>query len=374
MKNILRARRAVLASLLALPIASAQAGGNGGSGLFQQNDDEDETLNRFSLSYSMGLNMTAGFKNVRLVPNYYSVPNHQGVATPTLINPGSTNALSSHVYDNGYSQVDASANALGYTSYWGYQNASQVQNGNVIMNATTATLGAGPQDLNGDPQHGFQFTYNRQLGRNGQLRWGLEAGFGYTDFTIHDDQTVAGDYTLTSDSYTLPPVPGGGVVVPPPAPYKGPYSAPPGSPLLGAAPNRTVTPIAGTDQFDLHANVFSWRLGPYVQVPVIKQRLSFSLSGGLALFYVNSQFSFQESVPRPGLSSLVTSGSGSHNDLLAGGYVEGTLSLRLTRSVDFFTGVQYTKVGNSSNVQDGKQAQMDFGNSLFVLLGLSYKF
>lgn len=135
-----------------------------------------------------------------------------------------------------------------------------------------------------------------------------------------------------------------------------------------------MTPVAGSDQFDLHANVFSWRLGPYLQVPVIKQRLSFSLSGGLALFYVNSRFSYQETVSTPALAPLLNSGSGSHNDLLAGGYVEGDLALRLTRSVDIFTGVQYTKVGDSYNVQNGKQAQIDFGNSLFVVLGLSYKF
>lgn len=367
MKKSLSARRAVLASLLALPMASAQAGGNGSSWLFQQNDD-DEPVNRFSLSYSMGLNITAGFKNVHLVPNYYSVPNHQGVLTPTLINPGSTNGLSPHVYENGYSQVDASTNALGLTSYWGYQNSSQVQNGSVVMNATAPTLGVGPQDLNGDPQHGLEFTYGRQLGRHGELRWGLEAGFGYTDVTIHDSQTVAGDYTLTSDSYAL------GGVIPPSPPYKGPFSAPPGSPVVSDTPSRTLTPIAGKEQFNLDAHVFSWRLGPYLQVPLVKERLSLSMSGGLALFYVNSQFSFQESVSGTGGAPLLNSGSGSHNDLLVGGYVGGNLSLRLTRSVDLFTGVRYTKVGNSSNVQGGKEARIDFSNSLFVALGLSYKF
>ncbi len=367
------ARRAILASLLCIPLASTQAG-NGDSAIFRHDDDDDEPLNRFSLSYSMGLNITAGFKNVSVVPNFVLVPNHQGVLTPTQVNPGSTNALGSHVYDNGYAQQDASSNALNFTSYWGYQNASQVQNGAVVMNATAPTLGAGPGNLNGDPQHGFQLTYNRRLGRHGNLRWGLETGFGFTDVTIRDNQTVAGDYTLTSDSYTLPAVPGGGVVTPPPPPYHGPFSAPPGSPLIGDAPNRTLTPVAGNDQFTLDAHVFSWRLGPYLEVPVYKQRLAFSLSGGLALLYVNSQFSFQESVPRPGMPPLLNSGSGSHNDLLAGGYVEGNLLVKLTHSVDFFTGVQYMKVGNASNVQSGKEAQINFGNSLFVALGLSYKF
>ena len=133
------------------------------------------------------------------------------------------------------------ATALSLTSYWGYQNAGQVQNGSVVMNATAPTLGAGPQGLGGDPQHGLQLTCDRQLGRHGQLRWGLEAGFGFTDVTIRDNQTVMGDYTLTSDSYTLPPVPGGGVVSPPPPPYRGPYSSPPGSPLIGDTPNRTLS-------------------------------------------------------------------------------------------------------------------------------------
>jgi len=372
MKKRSFARRAVLASLLAAPFASVQAGMYGNSPLFQRDEDEDEPLNRFSLSYSMGLNITAGFKNVRLTPNTFSLPDHAGVPTPTPINPGSTNALSPHVYDDGYSLVDVYGNAGGYTSYYGYQNASQVQGNALVMHATTATVGAGPSDINGDPQHGLQFTYGRQLGRHDQFRWGLEAGFGFTDVTIHDNQTVAGDYTTTSDSYSLVN-PLGGVITPV---QTGLYSAPTNQPVIHAGPSRTETPLAGADQFDLHADVFSWRLGPYFQVPVIKQRLAFSLSGGVALYYVNTQFSFQESVSRSavGLSPLLNSGSGSHNDLLVGGYVGGNLYLRLTRSVDLFTGVQYTKVGNASNVQSGKQAQIDFGNSLFVNLGLSYKF
>ncbi len=363
-------RRAVLASLLAVPIASAQADTYGHSALFQRSDDEDEPLNRFSLSYSMGLNITAGFKNVQLVPNYISLPNHQGIATPTLVNPGTTNALGSHVYNDGYSLPDTFGNAGGYTSYYGYHDSSQVQGNELVMHATTATMGAGPQGVSGDPQHGLQFTYNRQLGRDGQFRWGLEAGFGFTDVTMHDNQVVAGDYTTTTDSYSLSN-PLGGFIVPV---QTGLYSAPTNQAVIHDSPSRTVTPTAGYDQFNLHADVFSWRLGPYAEFPLIKQRLSFSLSGGLALFYVNSQFSFQESVPRSGMAPLVTSGSGSHSDLLAGGFVEGDLSLKLSHSVDLFTGVQYTKVGQASNVQGGKQAQIDFGNSLFVVLGLSYKF
>lgn len=374
MNRKLLARYAILALLLTAPFASSRADGYGRAGLFERPDDDDEPLNRFSLSYSMGLNMSAGFKNVQLSPNFVLVPNHQGVLTSALINPGSTNGLSPHVYDNGYALTDASGNAQGLTSYWGYQNAGQVQNGTLVMNATEPTLGAGPQDLNGDPQHGFQLNYNRQLWRNGQVRWGLEAGFGFTDLTIRDNQVVAGDYTTTTDAYTLPPVPGGGVVTPPPPPYHGPFSSPPGSPLIGDAPSRTLTPVSSTDQFKLDAHVFGWRLGPYAEFPLIKEKLSMSLSGGAALFYVNSQFSFQESVPRPGMAPLVTSGSGSHSDFLAGGYVEGNLSYRLSRSVDIFTGVQYVKVGSTSNVQSGKQAQIDFANSLFVALGLSYRF
>jgi hypothetical protein len=370
MKQTSSARRAILASLLALPIVSAQAGPYGNSALFQRGDDDDGLLNRFSLSYSMGLNISAGFKNVQLVPNYISVPNHQGIATPMLVNPGSTNAVSPHVYDDGYALVDIYGNAGGYTSYYGYQNASQVHSDALVMHATTATIGAGPQGVSGDPQHGLQFTYNRQLGRSGQVRWGLEAGFGFTDVTMHDNQSVAGDYTTTTDSYSLAN-PLGGVIVPV---QTGLYSAPTNQPVIHDAPSRTVAPVAGYDQFDLHASVFGWRLGPYAEFPVIKQRLSFFLSGGAALYYVDSHFSFQESVPRAGMASLVNSGSGSHGDFLAGGYVEGDLSLKLSRSVDLFTGVQYTKIGQAFNTQGNKQAQIDFSNSLFVTLGVSYRF
>ena len=98
------------------------------------------------------------------------------------------------------------------------------------------------------------------------------------------------------------------------------------------------------------------------------------LSGGLALAEINSDFRFNETI-RLGPATLPSAqGSGSHTDLLAGGYIEGNISYALNHSTGVFAGVQFQDLGKYTHSENGRDAVLDLSKSIFVTLGISYSF
>jgi hypothetical protein len=354
MKYNLAHPAALLAGALAAASACAQSTGQGVS-LLQDSTGDEWPLNRVGLSYRPAFNITARFRNVGPFAGFS--------------NPGPATSGVNHNYDDGYNRVDSTQNAGGMTSYWGYQNASQLPGNNtIVMTSTAPNLGAASPSVGSDPQEGFELSYQRELGHQQRFHWGLEGAFGFTDLIIHDTQTLTGGFTRTSDSYSLL-----GITPPTLLPYNGPQTAVPGAPVIGDTPTRTVTQAAATGYRNLDADIFSFRLGPYLELPVAK-RLAVSLSGGLALVYVNSTFQFQESALPAIQGQPLYTGSGSHSSLLPGGYAAASISYAVSHAVDLSAGVQYMNLGRYSQIENGKQAQVDFSNSLFLTLGVGYRF
>ncbi len=138
---------------------------------------------------------------------------------------------------------------------------------------------------------------------------------------------------------------------------------------------QTITPNGAmiTGERKLEADVYGLRLGPYFQFP-ISEKFSVDLSGGLALASVNTKFKFNETVTTPTTGSFLHSGSGSHSDLLVGGYAAGTVSYAFSKAWSASLGAQYQLLGRSSHKVGGKEAQLDLGNSVFVTVGVGYSF
>ena len=162
----------------------------------------------------------------------------------------------------------------------------------------------------------------------------------------------------------------------PPPGYRGHYLGPgefitssPSSSTTDVLPN--AASIIGSRDFS--ANLFSIRLGPYVEIP-LSRSIAFTLSGGLALMYVNSEFSYNETVTIPGVGSVEHQASGSGNGLLTGVYVAGNFSVALSDSWSLVAGAQFEDLGRYTQNLDGKQAILDLSKSIFVTVGLSYSF
>src|SRR5262249_40230020 len=126
-----------------------------------------DSLNQVSLGFQLGFNIKTKFKHVG--------------GFPAGTNPGSTNALSNHFYDEGYNLVDSTGNNhLGNegTWNWGFTgnnnfdangNGAQVHNngqpnGTIDMHSLSSK-GGSTGDISDDPQPGLLLTYARQLFR-----------------------------------------------------------------------------------------------------------------------------------------------------------------------------------------------------------------
>ena len=291
--------------------------------------------NRLSLSYQMGFNAPVNFHtpvNVTSLPGYR-------VPSPARYTPDGDRFN----YDNGYVLVDSSGNAMGYTRYWGYDSASQVSGNTIAMQkSSSAETISSSEDHYDTPMSGIELTYNRELIQKDAWRGGLEAAFGYTYMSVRGGGTDSASVTRVNDTYSFPP----GVTVIPAPGYTGHKSSPPGAPVIIASPSSSTTDLTADaiTGRDFSADLYNFQFGPYVEVPLSK-RIAFTLSGGFALVYVNSEFSYNETVTIPGLGSGEQQPSGSGNKWLAGGYVAGNFSVALSESWAFVAGAQFKDVG-----------------------------
>ncbi len=318
-------------------------------------------LDHYSLALRMGFNIKADFRT--------GFGPSSPIAAPGIHQVDRT-------YDDGFNKVDVTHNAGGYTAYWSYQAASQYDpNANTItMHSASGTVAESRYE---DPHLGLEATYNRELGRRPNLRWGFEAAFNYLLVGIHEPGVRPATGTITSDTYAVPQ----GYPVPPPG-YPGDYFASAGDPLLFDTPaGRGLSALTATStgERNFKADVFGWRLGPYLDLP-LADTISLHFSGGLAVALVTSDFEFNEAVTylEPGSAAdyrtVLAHGSSTHDDFLAGGYVSGLASLSLSKNWDVFGGVQFQSLGHYTHQDGNSQARLDLSESMFVVIGATYTF
>jgi hypothetical protein len=321
-----------------------------------------EFKNRIGISYRMGLNITVDFKKLGGL----------GLSNPGPANGGAVNRN----YDNGYNRVDSSGNADNQTWYWGYSSPQSVQGGNLVLQSYSTLANASSKNREGDPQHGFEINYQRELYRKPHWSFGAEAAFGYSLISIDDSRTLHNTVYRTNDTFGL------NGVIPPNAPYNGTFGGP--GPVISSEPSSRSTDVLTaaatiTGDRSLESHVFLVRLGPYLELP-LTDRFSFFINGGLTLGAGYTKFSFHETVeisdPAYGvtLSSGHRSGSGSETDFIVGGYAGAGMSYAMTKQVSLFTTAIYQAAGQVSNSERGKQSVLDMGKSILVSVGVSYSF
>ena len=367
-------KKHLLGQLVIASTLLAASFGHGQTSLLSTNDNfqpvsldaqPPDTRNRISLSYRMGLNITADFRKLG------------GFTNMTDFGPAAGGATDRN-YDNGYNRVDVTGNNHGpgfdnTTWNWGYASGSSVQGNSLVLSSSSSPANGVSNNHNNDPQHGFEITYDRELFRDERdWRYGLEGAFGYTLLSIDDHQTVRTVVNQVNDSFALP----SGFVAPPPG-YQGTYQGP--GPVIGSVPvTRSSTNITSAATIEgersLDANIFSFRLGPYAEIPLDK-KFSLLFSGGLYLAAGEMQFGFREKVTIDGVAgSQIHSGSGSQTDFLVGGYVGGNVEYALTKDVGLFVGAQFQTAGQAITNARGKESILDMGQAVVVSIGASYSF
>ncbi len=332
------------------------------------------TKNRFGVSYRMGFNVEANYKNLGKVRN----PGTGGGPGPA------TGGQVDRFYDDGYNRVDVSGNNDNLTWFWGYKNASQVQGNTLVMHSTSARP-ASPDDFTDDPQHGFELTYNREIGHIGKSKstWGFEGGFGWMNIDIKDDRRLFGGTRTIADAFDL------GQVNPNVAPqsseypghagtFEGPVPGQPGEfPIIGSFPDRTITfdrngsVITGGRQFE--GNLFSFRVGPYVDIP-IAEKWTISFSVGAVAAVVDGEFEFDYLTTFAGTSTRQT-GSSSNTEVLFGGYASASIRYAITERWGVFVSGQYMGLADCYTASaGGTEIELDFTKTAFVSAGVTFSF
>jgi hypothetical protein len=313
-------------------------------------DDPETDWNHFGLNFRAGFNIRAKF----------SEPTSGSVFPP---GPGAGLALN-HQYNDGFVNVDSSGNQGGQTWNWGYQHASQISGGDVLMHAT-GSEGGSEEHSSDDPNPGFDFNYVRDIGHYSWGQWGIKIASGYTHVHVRDNDPMNVKLETLTDTYAL------NGVIPPLAPYSGSFSGP--GPVLGSEPiSRALGTSEGiiTGNHNVNAALVDLRLGPSINIPLFK-RFSVQAGGGVAVGLVDSHFTFTEN-SMTGSGSV--SGGNNHTGFVGGAYAEAGFAYRICHSTSIFTGAQFEYLGNFTQSADGRSAQLKLGQNIFYEIGLQWQF
>src|SRR6185503_17691479 len=313
--------------------------------------------NRFTMRGRLGMNIHAKFSNIG--------------SFPAATDIGGTGSGLDHFYDDGYVRVDSGGGYLGQTWYWGYQNASQISGNNLLFHSSSAKVGAS-QDVTDDPQYGVEMVYNRDIGPLGsgsKCRWGMEVAFGWNGIGIRDNQTLHADLTRVTDAYAFAPG-----TTPPAAPYNGSFQGP--GFTISDTPNRSIATIPDGATIngvrDLQADLFAGRIGPYFEFP-LSSKVQLTLSGGLAVGALYSDFSFSERISY-GPNSITRSGSRTDGDILYGGFAGANVTYKFDDRWNASLGAQFESRGSRTHSVGGHKYELDLTKSVYVSFGLGYSF
>lgn len=336
----------------AIPLTGVVLFGTAVSAEQDQYTYEDST-NRLTLSLRFGLNISGKFMGAGGGLNPASLPNGH--------------------YLDGYVLKDSTKDALGLTTYWGYDNTSQYNPvaDTISYHSETASGIPAAQNADANPYPGLELTYDRKLGEKDNwhhMAYGFEAAANYMRFSFQAYNTFNTAVTTTTTIYQLPGT------TPPPAPFRGTFNGSPGGysllevPAIGSS--SVVTPgdtLLSQDRFD--ANLWGFRLGPYVDFP-LTDKLSLHLSGGFALGVIDGNDSWQETLTPGG----TTSGGGEDFDALWGYYLGANATWQINKRWSIEGGAQFQDIGRYNHSFQGRVVELDLSRSLFVEVGVGYSF
>lgn len=345
-------------------------------------ESDDSLIDHLTFSARFGFNINAKF-GPRVTPG-----------------GGLYNYLDGYVLRDSTGNFDPTSTFPGITQYWGYDSSARQRDGmptfagngvNGVNGVNYPTIGMtrGPagvdllnHSLSDDPLVGGELGYMREFGHSddGRWVWGGEAAVNYANLCMQADSGFNG---LGVQDY-YPYFPG---TVPPGSPtstgqpYQGPYAPNTSGPqhvligdtLIGSAS----VPLNVSGHQEFKADLWGLRVGPYLQRTMGKDRqIELNLVGGLAVALVDAQASWRETVivNNDFANATTHSGSGSATDVLWGYYVGANVSWHLSKRWDVNGGVQFQDVGNYRENLGSRQVELDMSKSIFVTLGVSFKF
>lgn len=318
----------------------------------------------FGMSFAPLLNVDASFSGLGTFASPFS--------------PAPLGAGQERFYDDGYVRVDASGNAGGVTSFWGYTNPSQYDpsgTGTLSMNITNSASN-GRAGATEDFSPGMEFFGYFDLGKIADfagrpVTWGLKGGFHYANISIEDGGALTSDLVRLTDRYDL-----GGNLAP-----GAPFAGTPGGGfymLLPESPaGRDTTVIPGgalvQGQRDLDVDMVTLSVGPYVQVPVA-ERISLFAEAGVSVSIAHGEYQFDSLTNVAGFAPQVSAGKDTRTVLLPGIYAGVSAMWKLSDTFGLYGSARYQYLDSFSIETGGSEATLSFDGSAVIALGAVWSF
>jgi len=348
--------------LASAPTAFSQLDGSGNydeHGILWTPWNPDDWTRRFHLGAVVGFNIGAKF----------NMSGNFGI---------SGNNPAAGIYDDGYVHPDNSGAGDGYTSNWGYNNASQYNaaKNTLTMDAVTGFTVTGSNHASEDagPTPGIDLAYSAYVWHAGHFGIGWELGFDWMPITISDNNPISGTVNLNTYVYDT-----GGIVVPDP-PYQGGSSGTgPLIPLPDNPPTPTTTTsdatITGSRSLDL--NLYIFRLGPTINLDLGKD-FSVAASFGPAMGIVDGDYQFNEHI-FDSASGTTTQNKGQFGstELVYGGYVNASLIYHLPNSdgrADLYLSTQFMPLSSATYKGDGREGKLELSGQMSISIGVNWPF
>lgn len=293
------------------------------------------------------------------------------------LNPQPLGGGQNYNYDNGFVNVDSSGNAGNLTSNWGYTENSQFDAvGDSLAYSISGSSATGSVKDSDDFSLGLEILGYFEVGELPGLsltekksRWGFKATLHYANISIENSSVLSADVTQVTDAFAL------GGVVPPLAPYSGPFNGP--GPLIDDRPSRSTSTFANgasiSGNRELDVDLFGLTVGPYLELP-LTEKFSINAEAGFSLALVNGDYSFNSSTTIPGSGAQTGFGSGSETSLLPGFSVGFNAIYELTDSWSAYGGGRYQYYSTFEVDAGNSRAELDFGGTFVTSLGVLYRF
>lgn len=278
---------------------------------------------------------------------------------------------------------DFLAYAEGKTRSWGYNDATQVDNGFILMHQSYAASNGATAEADGGGSAGFDLQLGRDLGALGKKgTWGIAFSIGLDDINGKVSKTITADLVTITDRYDLfgQPAPG--------APYEAPHVDPTKSttsltfentvPISqNPAADSPVTTIKDgatiNGQWQVKASYYLVRLGPQFRYQ-FNRRFSISGAAGPAAAILGSTFRADQTIDSTKIFSPNLTTEVRKTYFKIGGYAELNAEYWLTFRTGFFGGVVYEHLGKYEQELLGQKASVDLGSGMSFRLGVITRF
>jgi len=315
----------------------------------QKVSPDDDWTRHFRIGAVVGLNISANFS----MKGSFKIPG---------------NNAAKGIYDDGYVRTDDTGNALDQTSYWGYNNQSQLVGSTLTMHSTASYSANSSSDESG-VFPGFDMAYGGNLFYLGRARIGWDFGFGLMPINITDNHPMSA--TVNQAVYTF----NTGIITVPVAPYHGPFGSA-GNPTITNIPTSSASDIVGgtiNGSHTLDVMLYTVRLGPSVYWD-LNESFGLSASVGPAIGIVSGDYKYDEIVSASGVSAR-NHGQFGATDLVYGGYVNTTFMYHVpNEKADIYIGAQFMSLGNANFSGGGREASLKLGGQVYISAGINWPF